>query len=155
MCSLVFLCWALSPRRLWSGENCLCLLQHTSKRSLLRKGRVLREPADCLPIMHCCLLDRTIFREIYSAVDKDKTFCLTKTHNIFIYADTCWCNFTKLSHHVKKVPKILFSYAKSKKMKIIWSKICHIRDSSTIFKHVKHLWNTVFASLMCRQEHIS
>lgn len=39
MCSLVFLCWALSPRRLWSGENCLCLLQHTSKRALLRKGK--------------------------------------------------------------------------------------------------------------------
>lgn len=68
MCSLAFLCWALSPRRQWSGENSLCLLQHTSKRALLCKGKVLREPADCLPIMHCCLLDRTIFRGIYSAV---------------------------------------------------------------------------------------
>lgn len=77
MCSLVFLCWASSPRRLWSGENCLCLLQHTSKRALLRKGKVLRELADCLPIMHHCLLDRTIFREIYGAVGMDNTLAPT------------------------------------------------------------------------------
>lgn len=77
MCSLVCLCWALSPRRLWSGENCLCLLQHTSKRALLRKGKVLREPTDCLPIMHRCLLDRTIFREIYSAEGIDNVLALT------------------------------------------------------------------------------
>lgn len=77
MCSLVFLCWALSPRRLWSGENCLCLLQHTSKRALLRKEKVLGEPTDCLPIMHRCILDRTIFREIYSAAGMDNTLALT------------------------------------------------------------------------------
>lgn len=59
MCSLAFLCRASSLRRLWLGENCLCLLQHTSKRALLRKGKVLREPADCIPIMHHCLLDIT------------------------------------------------------------------------------------------------
>lgn len=59
MCSLAFLCWASSLRRLWLGENCLCLLQHTSKRALLRKGKVLREPADCIPIMHHCLLKGT------------------------------------------------------------------------------------------------
>lgn len=58
MCSLAFLCRAPFLRRLWFGENRLCLLQHTSKRALLRNGgKVLGEPADCIPIMHRCLLD--------------------------------------------------------------------------------------------------
>lgn len=58
MCSLAFLCRAPSLRRPWFGENRLCLLQHTSKRALLRNGgKVLGEPADCIPIMHRCLLD--------------------------------------------------------------------------------------------------
>lgn len=38
MCSLAFLCRAPSLRRLWFGENRLCLLQRTSKRALLRNG---------------------------------------------------------------------------------------------------------------------
>lgn len=63
MCSLAFLRSALSLGRLL-GENRLCLLRHTSKRALLRKGKVLREPADCIPIMHCCLLDRTTLANI-------------------------------------------------------------------------------------------
>ena len=67
MCSLVFLCWAWSLRRLWLVENWLCLLQHTSKSASLCIGKVLREPAHWLPIMHCCFLDRTIFRKIQSA----------------------------------------------------------------------------------------
>lgn len=63
MCSLAFLRSASSLGRLL-GENRLCLLRHTSKRALLRKGKVLREPADCIPIMHCCLLDRTTLANI-------------------------------------------------------------------------------------------
>lgn len=59
MCSLALLCWASSLRRWWMGEIGPCLLQHTSKKARLRKARVLRGPADCIPIMHHCLLDRS------------------------------------------------------------------------------------------------
>lgn len=71
MCSLVFLCWASSLQRRWLGENRLCLLQLTSKSASIRTGKILREPADWLPIMHCCFLDRTIFWEIQNAVDME------------------------------------------------------------------------------------
>ena len=111
MCSLVFLCWASSPRRLWSGENCLCLLQHTSKRALLRKGKVLREPADCLPIMHRCLLDRTIFREIYSTVGMDNTLAPTMQSVTMVWKwlelTVCFCSCLII---LQEEPRNCFNY---------------------------------------------